>query len=217
MEYIGPLFKLVLLSILIERFLAVFFDLTGVKEKLQVEIKSATLPSGQPRKFSGKGLIAGFIGVVFCLSTDFEVVNSILLVKVGAPLDLPPPVALDANLAEIITGIIIAGGSQGSVKLFQDILGFSKENRDLIRQTSQKQQEAAQIRADAEKKAAEVEQLKQANTLKRLTGGGASTIAGGRAVFDSETEALMTQVIPNAEERSVLRHVVARLGRRGGG
>lgn len=214
MEYMGPLFKLVLLSILIERFLAVFFDLTGVKEKLQVDVSSSTLPSGQPRKFSGKGLIAAGLGVAVCLSTGFDVVNAILLAEPKKDIE-----GLDPYFAQVITGVIIAGGSQGSVKLFQDVLGFSKDNRDLLKQTSIKQQEAAQIRAEAEKKAAEVEHLRQTAALAKLTGRGtdATPPSEGRAAFDTETEALIAQVIPNTEERTVLRHVVGRLGRRSRG
>lgn len=210
MEYMGPLFKLVLLSILIERFLAVFFDLTGVKERLQTDISSSTLPSGQARKFSFKGLIAAGVGILVCITTGFDVVNPIIDAK---PAGLRP---LDDKLAQIITGIIIAGGSQGSVKLFQDILGFSKDNRDILKQTSIKQQQAAQIRADAEKKAAEVEQLRQISALAQLTGRSSNAQASSRArpPFDAETESLMAEVIPNIEERTVLRHVVGRLSRR---
>ena len=220
MEYIGPLFKLVLLSILIERFLAVFFDLAGVKEKLQANVSSSTLPSGQARKFSFKGLIAAGVGILVCVTTGYEVVNSILLAEPkmldddGKNLINP----LEPVLAQIITGVIIAGGSQGSVKLFQDILGFSKDNRDILKETSLKQQEAAQIRAKAEKMAAEVEHLKNTNALRRLTTKGSdeppSPVEG--VPFDAATEVLMGKIITE-EERTVLRHVAKRLVRRSRG
>jgi hypothetical protein len=205
----GPLFKLVILSILIERFLAVFFDLTGMKELLQTEVQSSPSVTGSSRKLSGKGLIAAGVGILVCLGTGFDVVNPIIE---GPPV-MDGITRLDGTLAQIITGIIIAGGSQGSVKLFQDVLGFSKENRDILKQTQTHQQEAAQIRADADKKAAEIERLRQVVAMNQLVGGSAA--ASGRSVLDGETEALLRAAVPDAEERAILLQKLDHIERRG--
>jgi hypothetical protein len=216
MEYAGPLFKLVLLSILIERFLAVFFDLSVVTKSLQANFPISSTASGQASLSAFKGLIAAAVGVSICLATDFDVVNAILTSNQndaqGNPL-YPIVLPLNPVMAQFMTGVIIAGGSQGSVKLFQDILGFSKDNRDLMKQTVVKQQKAAQEIAETEKKAAEAEGLKQQAAINQLTVAGTAT-RNGKAPFDDETEALLAKAVPSASERAILRQVTARIASR---
>ena len=138
-----PLFAAVLLSFVIERALAVVFDIPKVEEWVKV------------RGSSLKGMVAAAVAVTICIAGDLDVVSSML--KYGG--------ATNAGelhvLGNIITGIFIAGGSQGSVKLFQDVLGFSKEQRDRVDDVTLKQLAVDELKLEREalQSKAEIAQL----------------------------------------------------------
>lgn len=205
-----PLFALVIISILLERFLAVFFDIVWVSDKLKVEIPDGGSEVWRGHHVSLKGLIAAVVGVAFCLLTGFDVINPLIVVEGVKPLE-------PAILAQFITGVIIAGGSQGSVKLFQDVLGFSKTNRDAVKALRRNQEEVQRIRTENDKAAASVERLRHETELVRLVGrgGGSSDSANSSGtvasdtLFDSATDDLLMRVVPNSEDRAVLRRILA--------
>ncbi|CAK0757455.1 hypothetical protein CCP1ISM_7390002 [Azospirillaceae bacterium] len=63
-------------------------------------------------------------------------------------------------LGTVFTGMIVAGGSAGSLKLFQDILGFSKKARDAAKELRDLNNDTA--KAEAATKLAQAQAAAQA-------------------------------------------------------
>ena len=160
-----PLISVIFISIILERILAVFYDIPLLEKKLKIR-----------EDLSLKGIIAVFAGVAFCWYTGLDAINPLMEDVVVTK--LPP------EIAYIMTGVLVAGGSQGAVKVFQDIMGFSKQNRDIIKlvrhkdlknqlkqsekNQSQAERDRIQAELDAEKKLEEYEELVQSKEKKRL-------------------------------------------------
>ena len=99
------LFRLALLSIFVERALSVVFDWQGWGKYLS--------------DYNLKAPIGATVSILICLILPFDVLRLF-----GNP-GTPPSV-----VGAVFSGLIVAGGSAGSIKLFQDVLGFSKQARD---------------------------------------------------------------------------------------
>lgn len=199
-----PIVIVVLLSFIIERALAVFFDLTGLGSRLK-------WPPGDDPSQKGtsfKGLIAAAVSIVICWFSGLDVVNAILAGNVDS---------IPKWAGTTITGLVIAGGSQGSVKLFQDVLGFSKTNRDLINLTRKKQEEAKSAQADSDKLDAQVKQLQKSQELEALRArqavmptlvplGGPelapSPPLGALVSMPEQVTELLVQALPDPQERA---------------
>jgi hypothetical protein len=141
--YLLPLFVAVLLSFVIERALAVIFDIPAVDKWLKL------------RGSSLKGIVAAALAVTICIVGDLDVVSKMLEYGGSEP-------NAAGLLGNIVTGVFIAGGSQASVKLFQDILGFSKEHRDRLDEFQRKEGEVKELVLEREalQQQAEIAQLR---------------------------------------------------------
>ena len=155
------LFAAVLLSFVVERTLAVVFDISGMDERLKL---SGNFVNKNAPSFAGasmKGILAAALAIVICISTGLNILNEILNDAQVPNTSLPPAV-----LGEVMTGIFIAGGSQASVKLFQDVLGFSKANRDVVKQARVEAEKARQEKAKRDQAAAALERTRFETGLK---------------------------------------------------
>ena len=150
----------VFLSFVIERVLAVFFDITGLESRVKFDGPWTEINAPTFRGSSLKGIIAAAIAIVICVKGDINVITEILQ-NAGKP----ATGGLDAWFGEWMTGVFIAGGSQGSVKLFQDLLGFSKANRDIINKSKEAQELARKEQAVRDQKAAELERKRLESAL----------------------------------------------------
>lgn len=159
MDYTN-LFAAVLLSFVIERILAVFFDLSGLDKELKLD--GVWSKQNAPNYFNNsfKGIVAAVVAVIICLLADINVINEIIKNSKGAD-----PSGLPSWLGEIMSGIFIAGGSQGSVKLFQDVLGFSKDNREKVNNLQEKNMKAQEEKASRDEVAAKLERTRMENAL----------------------------------------------------
>ena len=150
--YLQPLFVAVLLSFVIERALAVVFDIPAVDQ--WAKLRGSWL----------KGTTAAVLAVAICSIGNLDVVSKILEYGGAEP-------NAAGTLGTIVTGVFIAGGSQASVKLFQDILGFSKEHRDRLDEVQRKEIEAKELALEREALEQQVEiTLLQAKIAQPLEG-----------------------------------------------
>ena len=155
------LFAAVLLSFIVERTLAVVFDISGMDAKLKL---SGSFVNKNAPNFAGaslKGVVAAVLATAICLFTGLNILNEILAGAEVPNTSLPPSV-----LGEVMTGIFIAGGSQASVKLFQDVLGFSKANRDVVKEARVEVEKAQQEKAKRDQAAAALERTRFETALK---------------------------------------------------
>ena len=98
---IEVLFTIVVLSFIVERALSILFESRFFLDRFEGK--------------SLKELIAFAAGALICWQWEFDAI-SILLVQEKMSI-----------YGEIITGAVIAGGSKGSVKLFQDVLNIKSK------------------------------------------------------------------------------------------
>jgi hypothetical protein len=135
-ELLSALFRLVLLSIFVERALSVVFEWKAWSQVLTDK--------------NLKAPIAVAVSILVCIMLPFDVLR--LFVTDNAP---------STYFGAVFTGMIVAGGSAGSIKLFQDMLGFSKQARDAVNEAKtlqvQADKEEAQVRLlSAQQKTAEI-------------------------------------------------------------
>lgn len=197
MEF-GNLAAAVLLAFVIERVFAVIYDLQWVNDKIKANDGN-----------SFKGLIAAGASVALCWAMDINVLRDVGSLTETDAADVP------SFFAYLISGLLVAGGSQGAVKLFQDVLGFSKANRDILK-LAEKEEAQARIKT-AQKKAVEAsldaEQLGIELDLKRkkrlgslITGTEAGSVPGVKPEhMVSTTDPYLRDVIDNWEEFVLLR------------
>lgn len=140
------LIQLVLLSMFIERCLAFFFDWKRIAAKLDGK--------------DVKPLIALVMSVGFCFAYDFNVIGALF------PKVTITPGSGKYYLSIGLTGLVVAGGSAGAIKLFQDVLGFNRQSRDAIREA--KLAEAEAKKAEAAQRSAEAEARKAESQQKRV-------------------------------------------------
>lgn len=125
---VNELIKVVLLAFMVERGLAVIFDMERVEPALA-------------RK-DLKPVIAMVVSVALCYGLKIDVIGK--LASQGA--------ALSGSLEWLgygLTGLVVAGGSAGAVKLFQDVLGFRRSVRDETKQADQAKRSAEILEAQA--------------------------------------------------------------------
>ena len=98
---------IVVLSFMIERALAVFFE-----SRLFID----TMENGPKKKGRAfKEIIALIVSIAVCVIWKFDAVSVIFLT------------AKTTILGSIITGAVIAGGSKASIKLFKELMGFMSD------------------------------------------------------------------------------------------
>lgn len=120
--------KLVILAFFIERALFFVFDYSRWRDKI-----------------NGKGIrapIALLFAWLVCWYYDFDVV---------APLLSPEG---ETQIGVFITALIAAGGSAAAIKLFQDVLGFSRMASEESQKIRKAQREAQLAKAQSEAKIA---------------------------------------------------------------
>lgn len=124
---VNELVKVVVLAFLVERALAVIFDMERVEPKLEHR--------------DLKPVIAVAASIALCYGLEINVVGKL---APGAPL---------ANNLEwlgiAVTGLVVAGGSAGAVKLLQDVLGFRRSTRDETKEIKHAQRVASKLEAEA--------------------------------------------------------------------
>lgn len=98
---IEVLFTIVVLSFIVERALSILFESRFFLDRFEGK--------------SLKELIAFAVSALICWQWEFDAI-SILLVQEKMSI-----------YGEIITGAVVAGGSKGSVKLFQDVLNIKSK------------------------------------------------------------------------------------------
>lgn len=121
--------KLVILSMLLERSLAVLFDYRWL------------------RPISGYGLkvpIAILTSWIICYSYQFDILSQLFEPNQVTALGL------------FMTALIIAGGSAGAITLFQSIFKFSRDAQQQLKLVRQEELSARQQSAKAEKLQAEM-------------------------------------------------------------
>ncbi len=156
----ADLIAAVLLSFVVERVLAVVFDISGLGEKVKLggAWVDRTAPSFRGASF--KGVIAAAIAIAIAIAGDLNIIDEIITNATGQA-----DTGIPSLLGQILTGVFIAGGSQGSVKLFQDVLGFSKANRDVIRRSSEAAAKAREEKGKRDQIAAKLERTRIENAL----------------------------------------------------
>ena len=105
---LGVLIMLVILSLILERGLAVIFEWGGWREWI-----------GRKKLRAPIALVTAY---VICIWYDFDVLSVLFARGNGYSGDL--------SLGPLITAAVIAGGSKGAILLFQGVLGFGKEAVD---------------------------------------------------------------------------------------
>ena len=103
---VWALTMLVILSLILERALAVIFEWGGWREWLASKKLRAPIALG--------------VAYAICIWADFDVL-SILFAKENGYTG-------DFSLGPLITAAVIAGGSKGAILLFQGVLGFGRES-----------------------------------------------------------------------------------------
>ena len=106
------LIKVVVLAFLIERALAVIFDM----EKLEPILKDWDL----------KPIVAIIVSIVACFGLQLDALSPLRADTTSTATDL-------GRIGYFLTGLVVAGGSAGAVKLFQDVLGFRRSSRDELK------------------------------------------------------------------------------------
>jgi hypothetical protein len=138
------LLTILVLALLVERALALVFESRVFIERVAYTVKreggqeQGAITDAQPRNGGLKELIALGVSFYVCWWWDFDAL-SILLPVSHSTMTL---------LGELLTAMIVAGGSKGAAKLFTDWMG--------IKSTAQKEidaiREASRARAAAQNK-----------------------------------------------------------------
>ena len=122
---IWVLARLVIFSLFLERALYFFFDYRIWREWLE-----------------GRGIRAPasfFAAWTACWYWEFDAIYPVL-----------DPSAGPTNFGVAITAAIVAGGSQGAMVLFQDVLNFSRKARTDLQSLKRSRHEAARLKLEAE-------------------------------------------------------------------
>ena len=146
----------VLLAFLVERALAVFFDM----EKVEPVVSRHDL----------KPVLAMIVSVALCYGLEINLIAA--MAKNGAPLK-----ETVSFVGYVITGLIVAGGAAGAVKLFQDVLGLRRSLRDENKKADEAKREAETLEARARSEEAEAKITKARADVAASTARIASTTA----------------------------------------
>lgn len=124
---VNELIKVVLLAFFVERALAVIFDMERVEPVIQ--------------RHDLKPVIAMAVSIALCYGLQINIIGKL---GPGSPL-----ASSMEWLGIAVTGLVVAGGSAGAVKLFQDVLGFRRSVRDDAKQLEQEKHAAEILEAKA--------------------------------------------------------------------
>ncbi|MBF0475380.1 MAG: hypothetical protein HQK59_06000 [Deltaproteobacteria bacterium] len=150
----GVFFQLVVVSMLLERAMAVIFEYEWF---VRLTTREVTDPNDKTKtiiekRWSGlKGALAMLASFVICYIYKFD---AFLVVLQPAKVLAVPPVP-PGLIGIFITSLIVTGGSAGAILLFQGYLNFSKQARDAIVETKKASAEADKADAEADKAVAE--------------------------------------------------------------
>jgi hypothetical protein len=134
---IDALIKVVLLAFFVERALAVIFDMERVEPMI--------------RRNDLKPVVAMAVSIALCFGLNIDAVSPL------APESALLKSTHSSWLAVTLSGLIVAGGSAGAVKLFQDVLGFRRSVRDETKQVEHAQRAAETLEATARAERASAE------------------------------------------------------------
>jgi len=168
---VNELIKVVLLAFFIERALAVIFDMERVEPALE--------------RRDLKPVIAMTVSIALCYGLKINVIGAM------AAVDAPLAGRLEW-LGFALTGLVVAGGSAGAVKLFQDVLGLRRSVRDETKRTDEAQRIAQTLEAQARGERAQAQ------------------IAGARADMVDSSARLASTMSNDPEEQALESRIVQR-------
>ncbi len=126
----AALLQIVVITMIVERGLAFIFEFKWIDEFFAgLKKKGSSWPSVL------KAIIAFGTSYLICKSYNFDIL-SVLFYP-----DSPKP----DDIGTLITAFVVAGGSVGAIKLFQDYLGLSKDLRDSHLEAKNQQAENEKI------------------------------------------------------------------------
>lgn len=144
---IDALIIVVLLAFVLERALAVVFEIRRIEQVTS--------------DYDIKPLIAAIVSIAICAGINLNLLQAIAESCDGCN-DVTFATSWGWFVGVAVTGLVAAGGSAGAVKLFQDVLGFRRSSRDASKElkaiadkADQAEAEARMARAEANKKLAE--------------------------------------------------------------
>jgi hypothetical protein len=209
---IRELFRLLVLSLLLERALAFVFEL---RLPLFVARRRADwLETAKPGTTRGrlvgeaipswvKALVTLAVAFLMVQHVDLRLMRALLVPGAGGQL----PAQMADWLEYLLSSLVVAGGSAGAIKLFQDVLGFGKAARDASRDAAEAEAQMRVTKAKADLAAAEATQATAAAEKARAERDLAQLEAErARAEYEasvSRLHALMVQAdVSNAEARA---------------
>ncbi len=139
---IEKLFQLAVVSILLERALAFVFEIRFSGPRLDARAERPRGPMlAEMLGGTAKAAIAVGTAWAVCRTFEFEVLTAVFqgVERAGAP----------DEVNVLLTALIVAGGSAGSIKLFQDVLGLGKVARDASREAREAEAELRSLEARA--------------------------------------------------------------------
>ncbi len=154
---IDALFRLVVLSIILERALAFIFEIRLAPPLWLLKRWRRSRGQAEPQNTEDLPLISEIIGS--SLKAAVTYLAALLLCKIftfdilAAVFGKAPP---DPNLDIWLTAAVVSGGSAGAIKLFQEVLGLSKTARDAARETREEEAQARLAKAQADRAAADL-------------------------------------------------------------
>jgi hypothetical protein len=163
-ELIQALFQLVILSLMLERGLSFVFEIRlapprGFSPGKRTKADEKTYPMIAEVLGAGlKALITYVVSAGLCFAFGFDVFKFIFTdgKTLGPVLDI------------FLTAAVVAGGSAGAIKLFQDVLGLSKTARDAAREAKEEEAKARLAKAASDRAASEFA-LEQTKRLRERT------------------------------------------------
>lgn len=161
------LFTVVLLAFFIERALVIWFDIGAIRTRINSTIKT---------------VVAFVVSLAICWGIDLNILNGMCKVNGGGGVLCAGDNAYFLYwLGIFVTASIVAGGSAGAVKLFQDVLGFSKGARTLMKDVNIAETKAREDEAKAKtaKASAEME-LIEADKNRQLARARAEEVLANR-------------------------------------
>lgn len=172
--------KVVVLAILIERMLAWFYGIEGVSRYV---FRTPFVPAGEsvtsgadadryrvPRR-TFKSLIPFVLAVVVCWLTNLNLLIALF------PADEYAANQPFKMFGVLVTAVVVAGGSEGAISVFQVFMGWNKKARDLRQDATREEAEARIAIAKAEKE----EALARHAHVQAAAGVGGTTTGSGAA------------------------------------
>lgn len=123
-QVVFAVFQVVLLSLVLERALFIAFDIKWWRNRLE---------SGW------KATITVVVAVIVCWLHDFDVFARITETAASTTL-----------IGIFLTGLVVAGGSAGAMRLMQDVLKLSRQARDRAKLDEEAKLKAAQAELEAQ-------------------------------------------------------------------